>query len=170
MPVGVSGTPKAENVGAARLAGLEAEAEAKWAPFALRASYTLLGTSNDARCAPGCPPLPGRPAHDLVADATVDVGPFVRARWGLDVIAGMRFDEAGTIEIPTRALHSVGLRFSPTKELSWSVDVRDLFDQRTGTYAGFLGPVTAPLGDAFYYPLPGRTVLISMRVTASGGP
>lgn len=170
VPVGVSGTPKAENVGAARLAGLEAEAEAKWAPFALRTSYTLLGTSNDARCAPGCPPLPGRPVHDLVADATVDVGPFVRARWGLDVIAGMRFDEAGTIEIPTRALHSVGLRFSPTKELSWSVDVRALFDQRTGTYAGFLGPVTAPLGDAFYYPLPGRTVLISMRVTASGGP
>jgi outer membrane receptor protein involved in Fe transport len=109
--------------------------------------------------------------HDLVADAMVDVGPFVRARWGLDVIAGMRFDESGTITIPTRAQHSVGLRFAPTKELSWSLDVRNLFDDRTGTYQGFLGtPVNAPIGDAYYYPLPGRTVLLTFRVTASGGP
>lgn len=170
VPVGVSGAPKAENIGAARLAGLEVEAGAKRTPVELRVSYTLLGTVNDARCAPGCPPLPGRPVHDLVADAMVDLGPFVRARWGLDVVAGMRFDEAGTIAIPARAFHSAGLRFSPTKELSWSLDVRNIFDARTGTYDGFLGPVTAPLGDAYYYPLPGRTVLLTFRVTASDAP
>ena len=42
-------------------------------------------------------------------------------------------------------------------------DIRNLFDLRAVSYRGALGPVRAPIGDAFEYPLPGRTVLVTAR-------
>lgn len=157
---------KAENIGRAWIAGLEARAGAKWKPFELRASYTLMGTQNDSGCALGvCPPLPGRPRHDLVIDALATVG-LVRFRWGLDVLAGMRADDAGTIEIPARALQSIGVKFMPWPGLEWALDVRNLFDERTATYPGFLPGETLqkPIADALGFPLPGRSVLLSVRI------
>jgi outer membrane receptor protein involved in Fe transport len=43
------------------------------------------------------------------------------------------------------------------------VDARNLFDVRTATYDGVLGPVREPIGDAYQYPLPGRSFLVSVR-------
>lgn len=173
VPQGFKGLPKASNIGEAWLSGIETRGRGTWGPLELRASYTFMASENRAACTiAGCPPLPGRPQHDLVLDALVFVGP-ARFRYGLDVIAGMRFDTAGTIEVPARALQSIGVRFRPTKHIEWSLDVRNLTDERTATYPSAIAGRfdREPLGDAIFYPLPGRSALLSVRVfTASDEP
>jgi iron complex outermembrane receptor protein len=159
---GAYGRAKATNIGQARLFGLEAEAGARIETFDMRVSYTGLSTLNDSE--PGGPPLPGRPEHDLVVDAAYTVGP-TRVRYGIDVIAGTHADLTGVIVVPDRVLQSVGLRLEVPgmRGLSVALDVRNLFDVRVAEYAGALGPVRAPIGDLFEYPLPGRSFLASAR-------
>lgn len=152
---------KAENIGQARLAGLEMRARAKWKPFELRASYTFMSTKNQS--AIGQPPLPNRPEHDLVVDALATAGPL-RFRYGVDLLAGMRADELGQIDIPARLLHSIGVRWRPVNGVEWALDVRNLFDDRTATFAGFIGDVRKPISDALGFPLPGRSALLSVRL------
>ena len=164
---GLSGL-KATNIGKARLFGLEAELRARAWGFELRASYTGLWTYNDAECAGavGCeaPPLPGRPAHDFVADLTYTLGP-ARVRYGIDALSGMRADPNGSITVPARVLHSAGgyLDVPGVPGLRVGLDVRNLFDLRVATYDGFGAPALEPIGDLYQYPLPGRTVLVTAR-------
>jgi TonB dependent receptor-like, beta-barrel/TonB-dependent Receptor Plug Domain len=170
---GAEGRSKATNIGRARLAGAEAEARARISVFEVRASYTGLATANESACAfvsDVCdrPSLPGRPSNDLVGDALVHLGPL-RLRYGVDVVTGMNADLTGTIEVPARVLQSAGARLAvPGVPGLWiAADLRNLFDVRTATYQGALGPVREPIGDAYEYPLPGRSVLVSVRyVTA----
>jgi hypothetical protein len=177
---GAFGRARASNIGRAWLGGLEASARARVAPFEMRASYTGLMTENreDGACAatpsPGAcarPALPGRPAHDFYADATVDLA-FVRLRYGLDVVSGVAVDRLGAVQVPARVLQSAGVRVDVplgrearggAASLRLAFDVRNLFDVRTGTYDGALGPVREPVGDVLEYPLPGRTLLVSAR-------
>ena len=141
--------------------GLELEARGKWKGFELRAAYTGLHTSNDSQ--PGAPALPGRPDHDLVSDLSFETGP-VKLRYGLDVVAGQSADLSGTLRIPNRALQSTGIRFAvPATPVTLSFDIRNLFDVRAVDYAGVAGPVRAPIGDLFEYPLPGRSFLATAR-------
>ena len=162
------GQVKATNIGHARIFGSEAELLARALGVELRVAYTALLTFNDAECAGAAscdpPPLPGRPANDLVLDASYTLGP-VRARYGLDVVSGMRFDPLGSIPIPARALHSLGLRLDVpgAPGLRLAVDVRNLLDLRVASYPGQLGPTLLPIGDLYDYPLPGRSVLVTAR-------
>jgi outer membrane receptor protein involved in Fe transport len=167
VPTGAYGRAKATNIGRARMAGVELDARAAAGPVEVRAAYTGLATENDAECTAvtgGCtrPPLPGRPANDFVGDAMVHVGPAV-VRAGVDAVSGMVADLAGSIGVPPRVLASTGVRVDVTREVRLALDVRNLFDDRTGTYAGALGPVREPIGDYYEYPLPGRSVLVSAR-------
>jgi outer membrane receptor protein involved in Fe transport len=166
VPTGVTGA-KATNIGRARLAGVEVDARAAAGPFEVRASYTGLATEDEAACTAatgGCarPSLPGRPANDLVGDAMVRVGPAV-VRAGVDAVSGMVADVAGSIGVPARVLASTGLRVDVARGVRVALDVRNVFDVRTGTYAGALGPVREPIGDYYEYPLPGRSFLVSAR-------
>jgi hypothetical protein len=166
--VGIAQSLKAENVGKALLSGLEMRGRAKWNPFELRASYTFMTTENQSGCGRTCPPLPNRPQHDLVVDALATVG-LLRFRYGVDLIAGIRADDLGSIDVPARVLHSMGVRFRPPKASSlqgveWSLDVRNLLDDRTATFPGFLGDVRKPLADGLGFPIPGRSVLLSVRL------
>ncbi len=163
------GVARTENIGRARIAGAEALVEGRGFGFELRASYTGLATANEDACvatdiAGACerPPLPGRPEHDAVFDLAYSLGP-ARVRYGVDVIAGVFADLTGRVEVPTRALHSAGVRLDVpgAKGLRLALDVRNLFDLRTVTYTGFAGTVRAPIGDVYDYPLPGRSVLVS---------
>jgi hypothetical protein len=167
LPQGAYGRAKATNIGLARIAGLEVDLRAALGPAEVRASYTGLATENGAACAAATgtcvrPPLPGRPANDLVADAIVHGGP-ASARLGLDAVSGIRPDVAGSITIPARVLVSAGARVDVARGVRLALDVRNLLDVRTGTYDGALGPVKEPIGDNFEYPLPGRSVLASVR-------
>ena len=74
-------------------------------------------------------------------------------------MSGMVADNAGSILVPPRVLASVGARVDVTRELRLALDLRNLFDVRTSTYEGALGPTHEPIGDYFEYPLPGRTFL-----------
>ena len=162
------GVLRTENVGRARIAGAEALVEGRAYGFELRASYTGLATSNDDDCKTitgKCerPPLPGRPAHDVVLDVSYGLGP-ARVRYGVDVVSGITADLKGDVLVPDRALQSIGARLDVpgAKGLRLSLDVRNLFDLRTATYAGFGGPSQQPIGDIYQYPLPGRSVLVSV--------
>lgn len=166
---GAFGRARATNIGRARTVGLEASIRVRAWHFDLRSAYTGLATANQSECdatSPTCtrPPLPGRPAHDVVTDLTYTAGP-VRARYGIDVMSGMFADRTRTIEVPARVLQSAGARFDVpgAPGLTLGAEVRNLFDVRTATYAGALGTVRAPIGDAFEYPIPGRNVLFTVR-------
>jgi outer membrane receptor protein involved in Fe transport len=167
--VGADGRAKAMNIGRARLLGVESELGASVFGFDLRASYTALATANDSECryeGSQCirPPLPGRPAHDFVADLAWS-NSDLRLRYGVDVIAGMLADVTEDVEVPARALHGAGARISvpQVRGLSVALDVMNLFDLRVVEYRGALGPVRAPVGDLFDYPLPGRRAMLSVR-------
>lgn len=173
---GASGRAKATNIGRARLLGLEAELGLRAYGFDLRASYTGLATANETTCTaqsgplgarPACerPPLPGRPQHDVVTDLSYTLGP-ARVRYGVDAVTGIYPDDTGSIPVPARVLHSAGLRLEVPHApgVRVALDVRNLFDLRVATYPGVLGPSREPIGDAYDYPLPGRTALLSVRV------
>jgi hypothetical protein len=145
-------------------------------PFEVRAAYTALATANESSCTAvvgTCdrPPLPGRPEQDLVADALARVGP-AGLRAGVDAVSGMFADLTGSIAVPPRVFVSAGARIDVARGVRLAVDVRNLFDVRTGTYQGALGPVREPVGDFYEYPLPGRSVLVSARFSepALGSP
>ena len=78
----------------------------------------------------------------------------------------MRADVVGDLEIPARVLQSVGARLEVNKGVTVAIDVRNLFDVRTASYTqAFNGSVVQyPIGDAYAYPLPGRSFLASVRV------
>lgn len=169
LPVGAFARFKATNVGRAQMLGSEADLAAFLGDFALRAAYTYLHTANESQCSndpDGCarPPLPGRPEHDLVSDVSYRAGPLT-LRYGVDVVSGMFVDEKGSIPVPTRLLSSAGARFDVPRVpgLRLALDVHNLFDLRTGQYDGALGPVTLPIGDSYDYPIPGRSLLFSVR-------
>jgi hypothetical protein len=172
---GAFGRARATNIGRARLLGVEAEVSATAFGLDLRVAYTGLATANEAACAAELgpldasarctrPPLPGRPTHDVVADLTYALGPL-RIRYGVDALSGLVADLSGTVPVPPRVLQSAGVRLDVPglRGVRAAVDVRNLFDVRTSTYDGALGPVEEPIGDAYQYPLPGRTVLASVR-------
>lgn len=167
--VGSRRLPKAANIGKATIAGVEADVRARFFGAELRVSYTGLHAENDAACTPSCPPLPGRPAHDFVLDASYALGAF-RLRYGIDALAGTTLDDSGATSVPPRVLQSASLQIDvPNVRVGRpriSIDVRNLFDVRTVDYPqGFLGPSSAapqPIGDVYYFPLPGRSFLVSL--------
>ncbi len=169
---GATGRARATNIGRARLFGIESAVRAVAFGFEARVSYTGLATANESACryvGTECvrPPLPGRPAHDFVADLAFSRGP-VRVRYGLDLVEGILTDTTDNIEVPLRVFHGAGVRVAipGVRGLSTTFDVRNIFDLRVAEYPGALGgPVRAPVGDQFEYPLPGRRVLVSVRWT-----
>jgi hypothetical protein len=173
MWAGAYGFQKSTNIGRARLTGIEAEAHATLFGFDVRISETALATSNESECrymAGDCkrPPLPGRPAHDLVFDLAYTTGP-VRLRYGIDWVSGITTDAKGTISVPPRILHSTGVRFAVpgATGLTTSLEVRNLFDLRATDYPGLLG-LRAPIGDLYEFPLPGRRLLLTAEWTMPG--
>ncbi|MCL2724556.1 MAG: TonB-dependent receptor [Polyangiaceae bacterium] len=169
---GAYGLQKSTNIGSARLAGIEAEARASLFGFDARVSETALATSNESECryvASSCerPPLPGRPKHDLVADLVYTLGP-VRVRYGIDWVSGITTDTQGRIVVPNRILHSAGLRFAVPPGLTTALEVRNLLNLRAVEYPGLFGPVRAPVGDLYDFPLPGRRILFTVEWTTPG--
>ncbi len=174
---GAEGREVATNIGRARILGLELGAQGEVGPFFARVAYTLLASENLSACAsrvtstitttPGAcdrPPLPGRPSDDLLTDAGVHLGP-VRLRYGVDVVSGEYADSIANVPVPARVLQSTGASLDVPRVpgLRLAVDARNLFDVRTGTYPGGFAPVQEPIGDAYLYPLPGRSILGTIR-------
>ncbi|MBX3190679.1 MAG: TonB-dependent receptor [Labilithrix sp.] len=174
VPTGAYGRARATNIGRGRMLGTEALLQTSGFGFELRVAHTALTTQNQSECrfvAGACerPALPGRPEHDLYVDLAYTLGP-ARLRYGIDVVTGIQADQKGEEKfiVPDRVLHGAGIRVavpvgSGAGNLSLSLEVRNLFDLRVAEYGGTLGPVRAPIGDLFDYPIPGRRVLLSAR-------
>lgn len=171
---GAYGRARAENIGDARLVGLESQLRVTAWRADLRVSYTALGTENGSECRfvlGRCerPPLPGRPTNDLVVDLAYQAGPL-RLRYGLDVVSGIDTSRSGAedLKVPARALHSLGARLAipDVPGLTASLDIRNLFDLRAADYASAVGgTVRVPIGDLYQYPLPGRRLFFALRYT-----
>jgi outer membrane cobalamin receptor len=167
VPMGAYGRVVATNIGRARVFGAELDVRAAAGPLEVRVSYTGLATQNESACLAQVgpcehPPLPGRPADDLVSDAVLRLGPSA-LRIGIDAVDGLDADLAGNVPVPARVLTSAGLHVDVVAGVRLAVDVRNLFDVRVGTYPGVLGPVHEPIGDSYAFPLPGRSALVSAR-------
>jgi hypothetical protein len=171
-PKGALDFVQAENIGRARVFGVETSLNAWGYGLDVRAAYTGLATFNDSELStaqgpnPPSTPLSGRPAHDLVADVGYSLGP-ARVRYGVDAVIGMYYDNFGGVLIPARVLQSTGVRLEVPgiRGLRVAFEVRNLFDVRTVTYAGFVKPTFFPIGDEYDYPLPGRSFLVTARWT-----
>jgi vitamin B12 transporter len=173
VPVGRS-SRVARNIDSAWLGGLEASAVIATKRLSTTLGYTFLHTRNDGDdpLSRGRP-LPGRPAHDLTCDVAYALGP-VRARYGLDAIAGTTVDAEAAIELPARVLHgaelSVELPMPGRSQLRLGVSVENLFDLRTLHVESALGQtsVPVPVSDFLGFPLPGRAVYASARFRMDG--
>lgn len=157
----------AQNISRARLMGLEVSASLSARSFVTTLSYTLLGTENqsDDPLSAGRS-LPGRPQHDLSYDVSYRIGPL-RLRYGIDAVAATAMDSGGTLVLPPRVFHGLGLSL----DLPWfsslrlGVEVQNLFDVRSMRMPSLLSGerVALPVSDFFGFPLPGRTLWASAQ-------
>jgi iron complex outermembrane receptor protein len=165
------------NVPGARIRGLETSL---WLDVAartlvLQGNYTLLDSRN------GSPeleqrdkPLPGRPRHEVFAQASVghewqrsgvEIEP--RVFYTVEFIAGTFLDPSGRRQVPARTLQGVGAELHLAQRAHLAVELRNLLDVRVTTWtppiAG-VGRLRVPVGDFIGFPLPGRSVWITLRI------
>lgn len=165
------------NVAGARLRGMELSGS--WIPdrrtLVLQANYTLLDTRNDGPDpAQRGRPLPGRPRHELFVRGSV--GHRVRAHaipleprlaYTVDVVAGSHLDPSGRIVLPARAIQGVGAELHVGARLHVSAEIRNVLDVRTAVVTlpvDGARPTSMPISDFLGFPLPGRSVWVSLRI------
>jgi iron complex outermembrane receptor protein len=160
-------TVRAENVGRAELAGVEASGRARLADLVtIAANYTFLRAVNrtDAPYLDGRR-LPGRPEHELYAKVELgdSFGDFA-ARVSAEVAySGLAYLDQANLKDGGLGCAIVGLALGVERvpeRLEITLEVRNLLDQisvedRAGR--------TQPISDFDGYPLPGRTLLATVR-------
>jgi iron complex outermembrane receptor protein len=160
-------TVRPENVGRARIAGIEASGRALFAELvSLEANYTFLSAVNltDAPYYYG-KRLPGRPAHELYAKVELAdrFGAFA-ARLAADVTySGLTYLDQANLKDAGLGTALVGLSLGVERlpeRLELTLEVRNLLD--TITVEGANGR-SRPVSDFEGYPLPGRTMLVTVR-------
>lgn len=168
------------NLGAVRVAGVEAQARVAWGrALRLTASYALVDARIVDASALDGNRVPGVPLHDLYASlegtlAPRRVGPIALGA-NVSYVSEAFLDETNdpVAAMPARALVGASASWSPAfaRWLSLGVSVTNLFDQRTATRTlpdGSEGRV--PLQDYFGYPLPGRSVFASLTLATAPDP
>jgi outer membrane receptor protein involved in Fe transport len=160
-------TVRAENVGRAEIAGVEASARALIADLvSLEANYTFLSAFNrtDAPYLEGRR-LPGRPAHELYAriELADRFGAFA-ARLSADVTySGLTYLDQANLKDAGLGTAIVGLALGVERvpeRLELTLEVKNLLD--TITVEDSRGR-PRPISDFEGYPLPGRTLLATVR-------
>jgi outer membrane receptor protein involved in Fe transport len=165
-------TARAANTGRARLRGLEAEASARpWPWLGGRVGVGLLDAENlaDIPSQRG-KRVPGRPAFDLAAgvETTLDL---VTLGADVDLVAGNFLDPANLQEVPARAYVGAVARLSPLPGVTLVVSARNLLDHRVADVTlhppprGGRREIAQPVSDYGGFPLPGRTLLFTLRWT-----
>lgn len=167
---------RAVNLRAAKIRGLEQELHiGLWEDrLVLDANYTWIQTKNlSPEPSQRNRPLPGRPAHQLFAKLSakegspdprrLDFRSFVTYEW----ISGNFLDPSGRYEIPPRSIWGMGGGVS-FRGFHLDLSLRNLFDRRSAMIeaAGLQGPkrfYPAPISDYLGYPLPGRSLWVSLR-------
>lgn len=166
------------NIAGARIRGLEsALALVPAVPYlTLHANYTRLDTRNDADD-PSVRgrPLPGRPRHELWARGSAGLPSrlgrhelWSRLAYTVELQSGTALDPAERLVLPPRFLQGLGVELSLDQRIHLRADVRNLLDVRTTTatlaQVGGARPRATSFVDFLGYPLPGRSLWVSLRV------
>lgn len=144
----------AQNIGAARMLGVELRATAalgRW--LDARVDYAFV----DARASE--PPyaggqIPGRPRNQLTVRADGKLAPFT-VWYELEYVDRLYRDPANDAWVPARTLHAIGASYDH-RWIEVSVELRNLADLRVVQLPAAGTTVPYPLVDYFNYPLPGR--------------
>ncbi len=133
------------NIGSADFLGVELVASFDiWDAVGFTANYTYQD-AKDRSAAPSRngKQLPGIPANDGYARVDLhpwDLAPF----YELTFASGNFIDRANRVEVPSRILHTLGLRYAlPSMSLALTFEARNIIDNQIEDVAGF--------------PLPGRS-------------
>ncbi|MBI2895030.1 MAG: TonB-dependent receptor [Deltaproteobacteria bacterium] len=166
-------TARAANVGRARLRGLEVGA--RWRPSSYlggSVAYGWLEATNlgEAPSERG-KQVPGRPEHDLYGRLDATIGQIGIAG-DLEVVSGNFLDPANYQEVPTRTYAGATLRLEPAswRGISIALVMKNLFDHIVADVpirpAPIGGRSVVPQAVADYggFPLPGRTVMVTLRI------
>lgn len=152
---------RAENVGAARVDGLEALGVLRWGPASLRAAYTLTDgrdTSSDSR-------IPGLATHHLNATAEVEVG-RARIGWVSDFASRRALASDDLFPVPARLIHDAFIRVGTGGNASIHFAVFNVTNETRNRLdvPGAAVPVVAGLSDFLAYPLAGRSVFLGVTL------
>ena len=142
----------AQNISAARLAGVEWSLRAGWSTgMSADLSWTRQWTRDEGAIVYWRgKELPGRPRDEAAARLS---GSFRRWRafYELHFISANFLDRYNQTQAPARGLHDIGLAGSPwIPRIEWNAECRNLTDQRVEDFEA--------------YPLPGRMFYLGMRV------
>jgi iron complex outermembrane receptor protein len=153
------GVAKAFNLAAARIVGVEGALtwQGPWG-WSLEASGTLQDTSNESGGPTDGEPLVYQPDKLGYVGLAWARGPL-SIRWDITYVGENSTDRLDTpaLRLPSRSLHDLFVTYRTSRGLILSLDVRNVFDDRTL--------------DVLRYPLPGRVVLghVGWRWEAPGG-
>lgn len=161
----------------ARVAGLETAAALRLlrGDLELRGNYTLLATRNDsAEASMRGRPLPGRPRHELFVQLAAGhafdlrgVEFFPRMGWTLEHAARTFLDPSGRFEVPARTLLGAFIELHLLGRIHLAAEVRNLLGARVAAWQPPVdgsAPVTVPVSDFFFFPLPGTSLWTTLRV------
>lgn len=164
----------AQNLGDARIDGVEASVSARVARIAtLSANYTLLDTEQiDTLPSFEGKRLPQRPRHQAYAriDVTRTMAGRVGVVWAdLTYVAGNYLDSANLSQVPARQLIGAGIKVEPYPNVLFGLEAKNLADQRVENVP--LDPAPSPdlmevpraVADFFGYPLPGRAFYLTLE-------
>ncbi len=166
-------TLKPENLGEARIAGVELAASA--APLRrlrMSGSYAYLDPRNRSGPEAG-KQLPGRARHEAygrVEAGAWALGPLRASIFSdADFLAGMFLDSANLLPLPPRVFFGAGIKaqLSRLRALTITVEGKNLADSRIETV--HIGPsdteATLAIQDYARFPLPGRAIYATARWT-----
>jgi iron complex outermembrane receptor protein len=145
-------TAKAENIGEAEILGHEFALETSLFRFL---NFTANYTYQQALDRSGIPslnnrPLPGRPRNELHLGLA-----FLHPRWGklfysFDYLDGNYLDRYGYLEVPARSIHNAGITITPTRQLSFTFEVKNIGNEQIYDVMGYPLPGISYFGTVTY--------------------
>ncbi|GIW44582.1 MAG: TonB-dependent receptor [Candidatus Binatia bacterium] len=149
---------KPENIGRARLRGHELGLRLRWRErWLLDANYTLQDPENRSPALGGIyqgKRLPGRPEQEWYLRTSTSLASF-SPYYEFSFTSGNYLDQANFDRVPSRSVHSVGLKCS-WGDWDAGIQVRNLTDNQISDVAGF--------------PLPGRAVFVTVAWHSTEAP
>ncbi len=143
---------KAENIGAARLRGHELGLRIRWRKhWLLDGNYTWQDLENRSFALGGIyrgKHLPGRPQQEAYLRLGTSIGP-THPYYEFNFVSGNYLDQANFDLVPSRAIHTMGFRYTWGEALELGVQLRNVTDNQISDVGGF--------------PLPGRSVFATVN-------
>ncbi|MEO0812487.1 MAG: TonB-dependent receptor, partial [Myxococcota bacterium] len=152
---------RAENIGRARVSGVEALATISAGPASARIAYTLSDAVDTAAEAE----LPGIPTHRAHLTLEYQWRTF-RVGWVSDFASARALARDGLNRVPSRLLHDAYIRWGWNEVLELNASAFNLTNtiRNTLDVPGAAEPVIAGLSDFLSYPLAGRTLFLGLTI------